>query len=317
MLRLLLISVFLQSLPLLAQDSLDICSFNIQFLGHFKNRQNEILASILEDYEIVVVQEMVAAPKAGNYPDGVPYSKDAESAAFVEEMRQKGFSYWLSEEDTGPTKNHTPTTASEWWIVFYKASVVQPDSSRIGGFVSSPLAMNSIYDRVPYAFPFRSIKGKSNFTLVSVHLRPGDSKEDKVFRKNELQSLFKWTSTQKETNRDFYVLGDCNIYDRSEFEEFDGQGIQSLNEDCLSTNTKMYESTSKGEPYDHVFYSNYSVEDIVPSSFRVVDLMNKIIEKGVPAGVTLVPYDHDTFRTNFSDHVPVSFRIVTGRDTDL
>ena len=35
-----------------------ICSFNIQFLGHFKDRDNAALASVLENYDIVVIQEL-------------------------------------------------------------------------------------------------------------------------------------------------------------------------------------------------------------------------------------------------------------------
>jgi hypothetical protein len=301
-----------------AQDTLSICSFNIQFLGHFKDRQNEILAAVLSKHDIVVVQEMVVPPVDGHYPDGTAYKKDAESAAFVKAMKDQGFSYWISNDNTGPSKNHTATTGNEWWIVFYNAKTVQPDSSRCYGFVSVPLAANSTFERVPYAFPFRSVVGKSNFTLVSVHLKPGDSPEEEKIRNGELKALFFWTGTQLESNHDFYVLGDCNIYEKEEFESFSTVGIYSLNEACLSTNTKMYESESKGEPYDHVFYrSMYSTEDMLKGSFHVVDLMEEI--KKIPASqnLRLEPYVHDDFRVYFSDHVPVFFQLITGRDTDL
>lgn len=300
-----------------AQDTLSICSFNIQFLGHFQNRENSVLSEILKKHDIVVVQEMVSAPVAGNYPDGSAYKKDNESAAFVQEMENKGFSYWMSEEDTGPTKNHTPTTASEWWIVFYKKDKVLPDTTRCKGFVSTPLVANAVYERVPYAFPFKAVKGPLNFTLVSVHLKPGDGKEETETRQNELKELFQWTSTQMESNKDFFVLGDCNIYDHSEFAAFSEKDVYSLNDDCKSTNTKMYESEDKGEPYDHVFYTSYSKQDLVKGSFEVVDLLAEIRKNSKPGRFNLTPYVHDDFRTMFSDHVPVTFKLVTGKDTDF
>lgn len=301
-----------------SQDTLSICSFNIQFLGHFQTRENAILAEIVKDNDIVVVQEMVAPPIAGNYPDGSGYKKDTESAAFVDEMKKRGFSYWMSDEDTGPAKNHTPTPASEWWIVFYKSKTVQPDTTtRFYGFISKPLTSNGTYQRVPYAFPFKTLNGKSDFTLISVHLIPGEGSADKLVRQKELKGLFDWVSTQTEKNKDFYVLGDCNIYKKEEFISFKDKGITSLNENCLNTNSSLYRGASKGHPYDHVFYTTFSKEDLILNSFEVVDLKKEIIENSTPGQFTLEPYEHDYFRTKFSDHLPVTFKLVTGKDKDL
>ena len=59
--------------------TLDICSFNIQFLGHFKNRDDEALAALVKDFDIVVVQELVAPPMKGQYPDGTTFKSDVEA----------------------------------------------------------------------------------------------------------------------------------------------------------------------------------------------------------------------------------------------
>jgi len=56
------------------RDTITICSFNIQFLGSFKKRDNTALADILKGYDIVVVQELVAPPVDGTYPNGDAYS---------------------------------------------------------------------------------------------------------------------------------------------------------------------------------------------------------------------------------------------------
>ncbi len=300
----------------LAQDTIDVCSFNIQFLGHFKSRDNAMLADVLKSYDLVAIEEMVAPPIEGVYPDGTPFHKDNESAAFAAEMKKHGFSYWLSTEDTGPTKNHTPTTASEWWIVFYKNNIVVPDSNRYFGFISSPLAANPIFARVPFAFPFKAVKGSLNFSIVPVHLQPGDSKAEEELRKQELQSLYEWSISQKESNKDFLILGDFNIYDISEFSAYKDKGFYSLNEKCLSTNSLQYDSPAKGEPYDHVFYGKNSQKDIVSGSFKIIDLQTELLKLSKNT-LHLTPYVHDDFRTLFSDHLPVKFQLITGRDNDL
>ena len=36
-------------------DTLYVCSFNIQFLGHYKKKDNEALADILEYYDLIAI----------------------------------------------------------------------------------------------------------------------------------------------------------------------------------------------------------------------------------------------------------------------
>ena len=296
------------------QDTLNICSFNIQFLGNFKNKDNATLAKILKPYDIVIIQELVAPPFPGKFPDNIPFKVDEESKAFYNEMKKQGFACWLSTEDTGPTNNHVNSTASEWWIIFYKTSKVRGDSTRFHGFVSQPLVANPNQDRVSFVFPFKSLKGNSTFSIIPVHLNPGDSKEDYNRRQVEFSFLFNWTKKQKESNKDFYIVGDCNIYESSEFASFKSFDYYSLNDKCKSTNTKIYETKEKGKPYDHVFYNSHSIEDLVLSSFKVIDL-KKLVKEIKPTNV-IEPYDHDDFRAKYSDHLPVVFQIVTGKDKD-
>jgi hypothetical protein len=293
---------------------LKFCSFNIQFLGHFKNKDNSTLSKILIPYDIVVIQELVAPPIKGNFTDNSPYKIDEESKAFLEEMKKTGFDFWLSTDDTGPTKNQTNSTASEWWIVFYKRSKVLPDSSRYFGFVSQPLVANPNQDRVSFVFPFKSNKGNSTFSIIPVHLNPGDSQEDFIRRQTEFNYLFNWVKKQSETNKDFWIIGDCNIYKSNEFEKFKTLDFFSLNDKCKPTNTKIYESMDKGKPYDHVFYNSHSKEDLIIKSFQVIDLKNEI--KRINPSNFVEPYNHDDFRAKYSDHLPVTFNMITGKDTD-
>jgi len=67
-------------------EPLEVCSFNIQFLGHFKNRDDAALANLVKDYDIIVIQELVAPPENGTYPDGSSYNSDVQSKSFFDEM---------------------------------------------------------------------------------------------------------------------------------------------------------------------------------------------------------------------------------------
>lgn len=291
-------------------DTLSICSFNIQFLGHFKAREDSLLANVLETFDIVVIQEMVAPPIEGVFPDGSPFRKDNESALFTKQMTKRGFKYWLSSEDTGPSKNHVNSTSSEWWITFYKPEMVNPDSSKFYGFIDTVVVGSVKYRRVPYSMPFMSTKdGTHLFSLISLHLHPGNGNQDREIRANELAHLFNWTKNNEDSTQ-IILLGDCNIYDSAEFISYDTIGIYSLNKDCLNTNTKLYESHNKGKPYDHVFYSSKSTQNMITTSFKVIDLMDYLKNSLPPEQFIYEPYEHDLFRTSFSDHLPIKFDFI-------
>lgn len=95
-------------------QSLAIASFNIQFLGLSTKRDDPALAMILRDFDIVVIQELVAPPYEGKFPDGTDFNPDKEAAEFFEALTAVGFEYNLSSEDTGtgPT-NHNNGSATE------------------------------------------------------------------------------------------------------------------------------------------------------------------------------------------------------------
>lgn len=136
-------------------NTLSICSFNIQFLGHFKKKDDTALASILKDYNIEVVQELVAPPRDGNYPDGETYSTDTESVEFFKAMQNLGFEDILSEEDTGTNDEiHTSTSSTEWWATFFKPDKVVIANNLPSGFLADDRSNHDDYERVPSCFLF-------------------------------------------------------------------------------------------------------------------------------------------------------------------
>jgi len=85
-----------------AFESLTVCSFDINQLGHYAEKDVRALAHVLGNYDVVAVQGIVAPPYEGAFPDGEAYEPDAQVAQFFDEMtRRWGYAYVLSEEDTG------------------------------------------------------------------------------------------------------------------------------------------------------------------------------------------------------------------------
>ncbi len=108
-----------------AAGSITICSWNIQSLGLSKVRDNAALAQVVKDYDIVVVQELIAAPQKP-VSNKLP-SSPQRAQLFFDEMNKLGFKYVISESDTGVNKKagiFNNGTATEWFVTFYKESVV-------------------------------------------------------------------------------------------------------------------------------------------------------------------------------------------------
>lgn len=292
--------------------AINICSFNIQWLGHFKKKDNHALADMLKDFDIVVVQELVAPPVDGTFPDNTNYTADVESMAFVDQMTANGFDYKLSEEDTGPNDEiHTQSSATEWFITFYKEESVDYVDDLPNGFLADDRSNNPDYERVPYAFPFRVDNTDTDFVLISVHLAPNKSEADR--RKHELNSIGTWIANNSQTEDDFIIVGDMNIEDADELSSALPTGFISLNDECYRTNTLINNDPDQGaKPYDHVMYKPADTSEEIDEEYDLVvldliDMMEEYWTSSEPYPGD--PYDHNLFKQYYSDHHPIVFRI--------
>ena len=293
---------------------LKVVSFNIQFLGHFKKKDNKALAKLLSDYDLVFVQELVAPPKTGNYPDGTPFKADKEAKGFFDAMGMHGFSYTLSEEDTGTGEEiHKNSSATEWFVAFYKPENVSPARELPHGFLADDRSNHVDYERVPYAFSFRA--GESDLVFISVHLQPGGSKNETERRAHEIMSIFNWIDNQPGQERDYVILGDMNIENCEELHSILLKGYASLNDECIPTNT----NPNGPKPYDHVLYNVLHTSNEIPEErFHVIDLVNAMKDAWSPSEGEYPgdPYDHKEFRMRYSDHHPIAFSVNTVRKDD-
>lgn len=295
--------------------NISVCSFNIQFLGSFENRDDAALAQLVKKHgcEVVVIQELVAAPHENylslnlfeafhNFPGtpakipedslgynfkAYPYTDatkaeiirpESKSTRFFDAMKAAGYSdFVLSPDNTGPTTNHVNSSANEWWLTFFLPEKLEIASDLPHGFVSQPLAKNPELDRVPYAVPFRTKDKGFDFVLISVHLRPGAGTADKARRAQELGAIQKWVTDQSATSgeRDFVVLGDMNIENKKELDAI--PFWTSLNSDCVPTNTNPKPTSAK--PYDHVMVDRrHTTTSEIPAvgNFKVINLIDEL-----------------------------------------
>ena len=300
-----------QPQPFIPQP-INICSFNIQFLGNPKGRDNLALAQLVQGFDIVVIQELVAPPFEGLYPDGTPYKPDPEAALFFRAMHQLGFAYILSEEDTGSGDNlHINSSSTEWWVSFFRPSKVQVARDLPGGYLAADRSNHDDYERVPYAFPFRTVDGTSDFVIISTHLQPDQGPSYRARRKHELQAIANWIDAHDQIEQDFIVLGDMNIESQKELLDATPHSFLSLNDECRATNTKG------DRPYDHVMYRpQYTVVD-PQIDMQVIDLVKAMQPAwNRPEPYPGAPYNHNGFRAVYSDHHPVWFRMMTQQFDD-
>jgi endonuclease I len=286
-----------------------IASFNIKFLGHYLRKDDEALATVLDGCDIVVVQELVAPPVDGHYPDNEPFERDEQAAEFFSAMADRGFDYVLSVEDTGPSDDiHVAGTATEWWVAFFDPARVRSAFDLPSGFLEADRSANQHFDRVPYAFAFRTMNALLDFVLVPVHLRPGLRNVDAERRREELGAVHDWIESQGSAERDYIILGDMNIEDADELESDRPDEFVSLNEECRATNT----NSNSPRPFDHVMVNPaFTTEVDAAFGLRIVNLIDAFRQSWSGEGVYPGdPYDHNLFSQIYSDHNPIMFRLV-------
>jgi hypothetical protein len=290
-----------------------VCSFNIKFLGMYKNKENAALAAIVKDYDIVLVQELVASPTKGTYPDGKTYKADPEAGAFFEAMAPYFPAHVLSVEDTGKGTLHSSGSTTDWFTAFYKPNKVSLANDLPTGFIAEQRHGNPDFDRVPCAFGFRTPSGKLDFVLVSVHLHQGTGASKAQTRKNELQHIADWVATKDAVEKDFLVVGDMNIQSKQELEADLPQGYASLNSACAATNV------AGSKPFDQVMYRpDYTADEVSGYTFKVRKLLSLLPPLADLCHDSLpVPLTHFAgFDYRFSDHNPVVFRLHASADDD-
>jgi len=86
--------LFAASVGAAALESLTVCSFDINQLGYYAEKDGRALAHVLANYDVVVIQGIVAPPYEGTFPNGDPYQPNDKVGEFFDEMTiRHGFGY--------------------------------------------------------------------------------------------------------------------------------------------------------------------------------------------------------------------------------
>lgn len=294
-----------------APQTIEVVSFNIKWLGHYRDKDYQALADLLAPYDLVFVQELVAPPYPGTFPDGEAYNPDAEAAAFFDSMEAHGFEYALSSESTGTSEgDHRNSTATEWFVAFYKPGLITFDEAA-SDFIAEDRRDHADFERVPYAFAFDI--GSEDLVFISVHLEPGSSAASEARRAQELDATWRWIRSRRGAERDYVILGDMNIEDCDELAALLPRGAVSLNDACEGTNLRA------NKPYDHVMLRSQFTSAEIPAGFDVIDLIEAMRDAwdnsdGAYPGD---PLQAGPFAQYYSDHHPVVFRVtIDGQDDD-
>lgn len=323
-----------------SEEHITVGSFNVKWVGYYdKERDDEGLAALMKDCDVVVIQELVAPPdvakigkpvnwpadRGTRYPNGEALKIDDGATQFFEAMQAEGFDrFILSEEDTGPgDTHHKNNAATEWFVAFYKSARLISlwddggDTLQPGGYLARDLTANADYERVPFAFPFKTHKGL-DFVLISVHLQPDGGRKPRARRAEELQAIAGYierNSRDTGSEKDWFILGDMNIQNCKELVEIIPAKFVSLNDECRDT------VPSKADrPYDHVMYRPDLTKSVnLDYDMAVQDLVSAVRHRWAVIGngpYPGEPYKSKIFPKYFSDHNPIDFRIKDGPDQD-
>ena len=335
----------LDGFPPGASGHIGICSFNIQWLGHWYEKDNQKIALALSPCDVAVIQEMVAPPFEVEImvkkDEKITIKEDAESRSFFMAMKDHGFDGWLmAPEDTGPNKHHSRSTSSEWPIVFYKKNKVREAKDLPSGYISRTRVRHPVFKRVPYAFALRAAHDSVDFVLVSVHLSPKNPPDSdhyaKAKRAAEFQLISKWIKEQKKVNkeRDFFVLGDMNLEDQEEYEAYNGNLSRAIYPHVTAIFRKN--KALLGRLKDLSFKSLFIIENqkitLFPTNIRLNRPFDHVMYDVKETTIEVYPKveildtarywqlgGYGTTRTfirSYSDHNPIRFQIKKGYDHD-
>jgi hypothetical protein len=279
-------------------------------------------------------------------PQGIveEWEADYQAFHFVGHMVKAGFDYVLSKGDTGKTVNHNNSTSSEWHAVFYRNKKVFPvhTTEMPSGWTkldpAEPLARHPVYDRLPYAFAFRTFPLSNNrqidFVLINVHLHSTQTRDNEtekdagLIRANELFHIYKWIDKMQAIypERDFITLGDMNVVNCKQLEaistEFKAKMVAAsmtlqdqmatLNENCHQTNI----SSKDPKPFDQIIFDKKHTKEIVRSKAYGAHMVMVDITKKYDLEGPIWKNKVGNFVKSYSDHLPLLFVMKIRKDDD-
>ncbi|GGZ70020.1 endonuclease/exonuclease/phosphatase family protein [Algibacter mikhailovii] len=240
-------------------SNLLLCSWNIKNFGSLKNRTAESLyyiAEIINSFDIVALQEI---------------NRDLDDFRKVLRVLGSHWKYTITDVTEGNHGNN------ERFGFLYDSRRIN-QSGLSGEIVIPPELANSNsgisqLKRTPIFTGFES--GWRKFSILSVHLHPGDGTANKAIRKEEVRLLMGIVKNKINAlpyeDRNMIILGDTNLYDD------DGDIVKQITDTGFKERnglTGEFTNTSLNQIYDRIFLN-------VDDYFKIAKDTNGIERGGV------------------------------------
>ena len=218
-------------LPRDSTKSHSLISWNIQDLGQTKNNEEiEFIVDVLKDFDIVVIQEVVAKHPAGAQ----------KVAQIADELNRKGskWDYRISNPTISPS-----SYMSERYAFLWKTSKVE-----IIGRAYLDAELASFIHREPFIAQFKSKSTGHNFHIINFHSRKHDDNPEL-----EIQ-YFKDYQNRLNTEK-LLIAGDFNLNERhSVWDDFYKKGYKPA---VKNSKTTLKRKCSSGKYLSHAIDNIY------------------------------------------------------------
>jgi len=217
-----------------SDNTLSICTFNIQNFGKTKLKDPEriaILAGIIRKYDVVAIQEI--SDKPGTVPGGF--------LEIINDNNRLAYQYVCSER-TG--RQPDDKSYQEQYAYYYDSCKIQ----LLGQPAIFPDDANDDFVREPYAARFGTREGDFTFVLITIHTSPKEA----LHEIDKLHDVVLWAKQHYPGEEEVIVLGDfnasCTYASPEELDQMDirGPGYTWIIPDTAKTNL----AASKDCAYD-------------------------------------------------------------------
>lgn len=315
--------------PQLTGQNLLIASWNIKQFGELKKRRAEAffyMAEVIARFDLVVIQEV---------------QKDQRDLGRLMRLLGSGWDYVINDSTDGRAGN------SESSAFLFNTARVEP-SGTVGELVlwrELIEAHGTLVDAVKEKFLLDQIQrtpffmglraGWKKFTLLSLHLQPGDDDDDVALRREEVRLLLAALKAKKGEKwmQNLFLTGDFNFYTSK-----DGPNVAEFAQaDFIEPDGLLGKDTtaSGAEAYDRFFlkrsqYFKPQRDETGKEVAGVFDIFKHVMrddqvalyhdhmraDKEDPTTLTdddkLEKYFHRYWKVNqLSDHLPIWFAIET------
>lgn len=316
-----------QITPQLTGRNLLIASWNIKQFGELKKRRAEAffyIAETIARFDLVVIQEV---------------QKDLRDLDRLMRLLGSGWDYVINDSTDGRAGNSESSafifntarvepTGTVGELVLW-SELVQKHGTLIDAATNTRL-LDQI-QRTPFFMGLRA--GWKRFTLLSLHLQPGDSAEDIRLRREEVHLLLAALKEKSDERwmQNLFVTGDFNFYDNKDIPNIDAfkragfsQPGTLIGKDTTASGSAAYDRffLKRGQYFkpqrDETGAEIAGVFDIFQHVLRADQIpayhADMLADKADPSTLIgdrdFASYFHRYWKVNqLSDHLPIWFAI--------